>query len=125
MQLYQKCITSRTYKCEIQDAGLSMLKIDKKQDIDKNEICYMEHIESEKSIWKAVILQGILDISSCSRRTEDVIARQEAIKWFDLSNKDFLTVCKMADLIPEYVIKKMRIATSQKAFWIKFARQSC
>jgi hypothetical protein len=125
MQLYQRCITSRTYKCEIQDVGLSISKI-KKKDIDKkNESCYMEHIESEKSIWKAVILQGILDISSCSRRTEDVIARQEAIKWFDLSNKDFLTVCKMADLIPEYVIKKTRIATSQRAFWIKFTRQSC
>jgi cell division protein FtsI/penicillin-binding protein 2 len=37
MQLYQRCITSRTYKCEIQDVGLSISKI-KKKDIDKKRL---------------------------------------------------------------------------------------
>ena len=71
----------------------------------------------ERSLWRAVIMQALIDSVSISKRTEKVLARESAIKWFDLSNQHFLSVCLMADLQPEYVIKKSKFAIQNYSQW--------
>ncbi|QED23443.1 hypothetical protein [Candidatus Deianiraea vastatrix] len=72
---------------------------------------------SDVSLWRAVVMQAIVDCYTLSKRTENQNARLEAIKWISSGNRDFLKVCQYADLDPYYVIKKTRHAISNRGQW--------
>lgn len=75
----------------------------------------------EVSLWRAVILQTILDCLTQSKRTENIKARKEAIAWFDELNEDFRTVCRFADLESTFVIKCVKHALVNQHLW----RRTC
>ncbi len=71
----------------------------------------------EHALFRAVIMQALLDSVSNSKRMEDVLEKQKAINWFSLDNPDFITVCKMADLNPHWVYVRAKKAISSGCKW--------
>lgn len=55
------------------------------------------------SLWRAVILQAILDIKSKSKDYKDSINKTKAIQWINMNRKDFIRVCQMADFDPQSI----------------------
>jgi hypothetical protein len=62
---------------------------------------------SQRALWRAVILQSIIDILNQSTRTENKIAKLEAKKWIFTNNEDFEYVCSMAGYKVNYIRKKV------------------
>jgi len=58
------------------------------------------------SLFRAVIMQSLIDIVSNSKRTEDKLAKRDAIDWMQINNPDFNTVCLFANLSPKWVLQK-------------------
>ena len=67
-----------------------------------------------RSLWRAVILQALLDIKSNSNNDMTNVNKAKAILWINLNKKDFLDVCHRAELSPEKVYKiKLKILENQ------------
>ncbi len=64
-------------------------------------------IISQRALWRAVILQAIIDILNTSVRTEHKIAKLEAKKWIFTDNEDFKYVCLMSGYKINYIRKKV------------------
>jgi hypothetical protein len=64
--------------------------------------------ESGVCLWKAVIMQALVDLGSRSNKKMAKINRVRSILWCNLNNKDFLTVCSHAELNPYYVYQKVQ-----------------
>ena len=64
--------------------------------------------ESSVCLWKAVIMQALVDLGSRSNKKMAKINRVRSILWCNLNNKDFLTVCSYAELNPYYVYQKVQ-----------------
>lgn len=62
--------------------------------------------EAESTLWKAVIVQALIDLSSRSRKKMAKSNRIKALLWINMSNSDFLTACAYAALDPRYVSGK-------------------
>lgn len=75
------------------------------------------YLTPEVSLWRAVILQAILDRITQSKRIENIKARKDAEKWFDIKNEDFVTVCRFATLNPDFVIKQVNYALKHQDEW--------
>lgn len=69
-----------------------------------------EHRQGEVSMWRAVILQAVLDAKSKSRRKKFVEAKEEALKWIFEENDGFREVCLLADFDPDQVRDKIKKA---------------
>ena len=70
-----------------------------------------------RSLWRAVILQAVLDAKSKSLRPEYTRARRMALAWFGTS--DFNDVCDLADWDPEHVLDMIRTAQRRNFVWRK------
>ena len=66
----------------------------------------LEYRNREVALWKAVITQALVDLGSVSHKKMAKIHRIRSIMWFNLTNKNFLTVCSFASLNPYYVYQK-------------------
>lgn len=66
------------------------------------------NVSQNISLWKAVILQSLIDLASNSKKKIAQSYRFKALKWFSPDNKDFLRVCSLADLDPMYVLDKVK-----------------
>ena len=73
----------------------------------------------EISMFRAVIMQALLDIGSNSKRTEDKVAKNQALSWFDIKNKDFLMVCDFANFDPHQTLKNAKRAIANGCKWKK------
>jgi hypothetical protein len=66
-------------------------------------------IEGEYSkhtaLWKAVILQALIDLKSNMLRPDAELCRKKALQWIDINNQDFLDVCDRAEISPAVVCK--------------------
>ncbi|ACZ49044.1 hypothetical protein ACIS_00416 [Anaplasma centrale str. Israel] len=65
------------------------------------------------SLWGAVILQAMIDITSNYKRTENNIEKMKAFNWINDLHSDFITVCHFAGYNPAYVRNKMRDIVSK------------
>lgn len=72
---------------------------------------------SSIALGRAIILQAIIDCVSCSKRTEDKLARIDALKWFDINNRDFLIICSLSEWSPNWVLKKQKKALMDSNEW--------
>ena len=64
----------------------------------------------EKALWQSVVMQAAIDVTSDPVELKDRIERAKTIAWFSLQNEDFLLVCSFAELDPQMVIQKIRVA---------------
>lgn len=74
------------------------------------------YFKSEIALWKAVILQALVDLQSNSKKKIANTYRIKALMWFNLKNEEFLTVCNYAGLDPKYVYEKSRIVKDNNKF---------
>lgn len=65
-------------------------------------------INNTISLWRAVILQAIIDSTSNYKRKEYQLEKKKAQSWLTNMNEDFKTVCLMAGYEPYYVQTKAR-----------------
>ena len=100
------------------------MKIDTLSNVDKNNVIYLRNINHknhfhnpESGLWKAVIMQAVLDSMSNSKRSSEVLAKKMAIDWLDVKNSNFIKVCNYAGLSPSWVIKKVKFAIGNPRIW--------
>ena len=75
------------------------------------------YYKSEIALWKAVILQALVDLQTTSKKKIATTYRVKALMWFNLKNEEFLTVCNYAGLDPKYVYQKaQKIKNSNRFF---------
>ena len=65
-------------------------------------------IENIKSLWKAVILQAVIDATSNYKRKEYQLEKEKARLWLSNLSNDFINVCFMAGCDPRYVQARAR-----------------
>lgn len=75
-----------------------------------------------RAVWRAVITQAIIDITSGSRKTADIVERNLTESWFSKQCPDFMTVCTLADLDPSYVLERVKIARQYPKKWKKIPK---
>jgi len=63
-----------------------------------------------RSLWRAVVLQALLDIKSIGHNDMVNVNKAKAILWINLNKKDFLDVCHRAEISPKKVYQtKLRL----------------
>ncbi len=72
---------------------------------------------SQQSIWRAVIVQALMDASSNSKKTENLQSKREALIWLRGNSKDFLTVCDYAGFEPSFVRDMCKKALAHGCQW--------
>lgn len=75
----------------------------------------------EISLWRAVILQSVLDAINQSNNREVVKSRKKAIEWLSIKNREFIAVCELACLEPTFVMRKIKVGVRFQRPW----RRSC
>ena len=90
---------------------------------DEIEEEYNKAYKGYRALWRAVIMQAMIDIENNSSRTEDCVAKAKAISWFLYPSKDFYTACLLADYDSKYVIEKAKtIINTSKEKYSKFKK---
>ncbi len=66
----------------------------------------------ETRLWRAVVMQAMFDIASVAKRGSCKAAKFSAEQWIDLSNPNFILVCRLALLDPVLVYNRSRSVVS-------------
>jgi hypothetical protein len=72
---------------------------------------------TEQSIWRAVLVQALMDASSNSKKKENMQWKEEALIWLRGKSQDFLTVCHYAGFEPDFVRLMVQRALSRDCVW--------
>ena len=80
--------------------------------------------EEEESLWKAVILQAIVDVTTQHSHTDSARSRLDALRWLTSNNPDFLDVCLRACLNPNQVRVMAKKAIANPGVWRVAASKS-
>lgn len=75
------------------------------------------YFKGEIALWKAVILQALVDLQSNSKKKIANTYRIKALMWFNLKNEDFITTCNYAGLDPKYVYERSRVIKDNSKFF--------
>ena len=75
------------------------------------------YYKGEIALWKAVILQAMVDLQSNSKKKIANTYRIKALMWFNLKNEDFLTVWNYVGLDGKYVYEKAMKVKENNAFF--------
>ncbi len=75
------------------------------------------YYKGEIALWKAVILQALVDLQSNSKKKIANTYRIKALMWFNLKNEDFIQVCNWAGLDPAYVYQRARKVKENNRFF--------
>ena len=70
-------------------------------------------IPAMRRLWQAVIMQAVLDITQKAHSALKETEKDQAAAWLNGRNRDFVTVCDLADMNPQFVYEK-REALIQK-----------
>jgi hypothetical protein len=74
-------------------------------------------VRGERGVWRAVILQALMDAACMSHKKENIQAREEALIWLRGTSQDFYTVCHHAGFEPEYVRRMVRACLERNCSW--------
>ena len=75
------------------------------------------YCQSERALWRAVIVQALMDAACGSKKPEALQAKQEAEIWLRGNSLDFMTVCHHAGFEPRYLQKMIRTALERNCQW--------
>lgn len=70
-----------------------------------------------RGLWRAVIMQMLVDASNNSKKKQYKLYKTRALEWLKGDNADFFTVCALADMDPEYVKYQAKCAISRGCKW--------
>lgn len=76
-----------------------------------------DNVDAETALWKAVILQALIDISSKSKKKMANIYRMQADRWINLRNKDFVAVCTYANFNSSYIFETAKRLKNNNPFF--------
>lgn len=74
-------------------------------------------VAQEQAMWRAVIVQALMDASCGSQKYEAAQARREALVWLRGTSQDFATVCYYAGFEPEFVRKMVKRSLDHGCQW--------
>lgn len=74
-------------------------------------------VAHEQALWRAVIVQALMDASSNSKKKENLQSKEEALVWLRGTSRDFVAVCHHAGFEPEFVREMARRALSRECVW--------
>lgn len=74
-------------------------------------------VRGERGVWRAVILQALIDAACLSHKKESIQSREEALIWLRGTSQDFYTVCHYAGFEPEYVRRMVRGCLERQCSW--------
>ena len=77
------------------------------------------YLQPIQRLWKAVLMQQIMDIKSISNKQEASSYRKDAHSWLYHNRNDFDMVCDLMDLNPGYVREKIQQASKDHYQWRK------
>lgn len=75
-----------------------------------------QEVKTQIILWKAVILQALIDLASTSKKRIAQSYRFQAMKWFSIKNQDYLLTCALAGLNPDYVLDKAKSIKRKSKF---------
>lgn len=74
-------------------------------------------IRSEVALWRAVIVQALMDAASRSRKPDAMYHKNEAAAWLTGGGRDFALVCEHAGFNPFYVRRMAKRAMLAGCKW--------
>lgn len=77
-------------------------------------------IPPEVALWRAVIMQQLVDAKSNSKQPYLKRRKKDALLWLKGNSQDFHDVCMMANYHPENIRKKARCALANNCHWRKY-----
>lgn len=89
---------------------MRLKKFSYEKNIETYDISYNTKLilQRNQALWRAVILQAILDATSTAKRSENVVEKQKALNWIFDRNTDFDTICFLAGYSTGYVQRKAK-----------------
>ena len=67
---------------------------------------YKNETRGEIALWRAVLLQAFIDLTTKSKKHVKKPIKREAVKWFRANKRDLMDVCALADYDYHMVAKK-------------------
>lgn len=80
-------------------------QMDKNMSIKKYNATYQR--KNIQSLWRAVIIQAVIDATSNSKNSRSISRKKKANHWIG-NNRSFLNTCLLADMEPNYVQRKVK-----------------
>lgn len=80
-------------------------------------------IRGETALWRAVIVQALMDASSQSGKMEARYEKSKSCCWLTSYSDDFKTVCDLAGFPPEYVRHRSQQALKRNCKWRQDSRK--
>jgi hypothetical protein len=74
-------------------------------------------IRGEQALWRAVIVQALMDAGSQSGKMEAQYEKSQATCWLTGYSEDFKVVCDFAGFTADYVRSKSRQAIARGCKW--------
>ena len=74
-------------------------------------------VGQEQAMWRAVVVQALMDAACGSQKYEAAQARNEALIWLRGTSQDFATVCYYAGFEPEFVRRMVRNSLENGCQW--------
>lgn len=74
-------------------------------------------VRGEQALWRAVIVQALMDSASNSHKAEAKFFKTQAMQWLCGSHPDFATVCDYAGMEPAYVRRMAKRALLNGCKW--------
>lgn len=75
----------------------------------KSELLYLNEssndLKGEVGLWKAVIIRALEDLSLPSSNKRYKLWKKQACLWFTQADEEFITICELANLSPQYILK--------------------
>ncbi len=68
-------------------------------------------------MWRAVIVQALMDAACGSKKPEELQSKQEALVWLRGTSRDFITVANHAGFEPEYLRTMVTRALQNNCNW--------
>lgn len=74
-------------------------------------------VQQEQAMWRAVIVQALMDAACGSQKYEAQQARNEALIWLRGTSQDFATVCYYAGYEPDFVRRMVKKSLDEGCRW--------
>lgn len=74
-------------------------------------------VHQEQAMWRAVIVQALMDAASTSQKAEALVWKREAEIWLRGNSNDFHTVCFYANMDPDFVREVAAKALKNQCIW--------
>ena len=76
-----------------------------------------QELNGMRALWRAVITQALMDAASDSKKPFCMAQKIKARAWLRGDSQDFLKVCSLADMDPEYVKIQAKMAIERNCRW--------